>query len=55
MCFGVARDWQLPAFSDLHFPDEAKRLDATPAGVPFVMPENPQGWTLALIKHETGR
>jgi hypothetical protein len=48
MCFGVVRDWEIPAFANLHFAAEAKRFEAAPPGTAVVIPENPQGWTLAL-------
>ena len=48
MCFGVVRDWELPAFANLHFAEEAKRFEAAPPGTAVVIPENPQGWTLVL-------
>jgi hypothetical protein len=48
MCFGIVRDWELPAFANLHFAEEAKRFEAAPSGTAVVIPENPQGWTLVL-------
>jgi hypothetical protein len=48
MCFGIVRDWELPALANLHFAEEAKRFEAAPPGTAVVIPENPQGWTLVL-------
>ena len=51
MCFGVVRDWKQPALEDLHFAQTARSFDATPAGTAMIIPENPQGWNIRLVKH----
>lgn len=50
MCFGIVRDWRQPAFTDMHFAEYVRRLDAAPAGTTITIPENPAGWTLRLVK-----
>jgi hypothetical protein len=51
MCLGVARDWKRPALYDFHFTEFAKRFETAPAGTAVVIPENPDGWNLRLVKH----
>ena len=46
--------WRDPAFPDLHFADEAARFQAAPAGTTVIIPENPDGWTVRLVKHAQG-
>jgi hypothetical protein len=50
MCLGIARDWRQPAFKDLHFTENARRFEAAPAGMAITIPENPDGWSLRLVK-----
>ena len=52
MCFGILRDWMLPAFMDLHFSDNVRQLEAAPPGTAVVFPENPQGWDIRLVKRQ---
>ncbi|MDR3750951.1 MAG: hypothetical protein P4K94_05635 [Terracidiphilus sp.] len=51
MCFGIVRDWNQPAYKDMHFADYAARFAAAPAGTAVSIPENPEGWTIQLFKH----
>ena len=51
MCFGVVRDWKQPALRDLDFGESAKSFEAAPQGTVVVLPENPQGWNIRLVKH----
>jgi len=51
MSIGVCRDWSHPAFPDKQFEEYAKRFESTPAGAVMVIPENPEGWNLRLVKH----
>jgi hypothetical protein len=51
MCFGVARDWKQPALKDLHFGEAAWSFEAAPQGTVLVLPENPPGWNIRLVKH----
>jgi hypothetical protein len=50
-CFGVLLRWQAPAFQNMHFADYARRFESAPPGTVMVIPENPSGWKLQLIKH----
>jgi hypothetical protein len=50
MCFGIIRDWELPALTNLNFAAQANNFAAAPAGMAVVIPENPQGWTIELKK-----
>ncbi len=51
MIFGVARDFRYAAFADLHYAAYARQTAAaTPKSI-IVIPENPHGWTLELVKH----
>jgi hypothetical protein len=51
MCIGVLRDWRQPAMKDLHFTAFARGFQAAPAGTVAVIPENPGGWNIRLVKH----
>jgi hypothetical protein len=51
MCFGGIRDWRHPAFHDLHFGDYVSSFEAAPAGTAIIIPENPAGWNLRLVKY----
>jgi hypothetical protein len=51
MCIGIVRDWRQPVLKDLHFAEYAKQFEAAPAGTAITIPENPDGWTVQLIKH----
>lgn len=50
MSFGVIRDWRCPAEEDLHFAQYADKLQTLTPGTALVIPENPTGWNLTLIK-----
>jgi hypothetical protein len=50
MCVGFLRDWRYSAFEDLQFPNYAKRLAAAPQGTIIMIPVNPPGWNMELIK-----
>jgi hypothetical protein len=50
MCFGIVRDYQHPAFADLHYADDARRVDAAAAGTTVIIPENPPGWNIRFVK-----
>jgi len=53
MCFGVLRDWKQPVLKDLHFAGSARSFQAAPAGTVVVLPENPPGWNIRLVKHSS--
>jgi hypothetical protein len=49
MCFGVLRDWEYPAFVDLHFSGYVNELKSAAPGTSVVIPENPPGWFIKLV------
>jgi hypothetical protein len=51
MCLTVPLGWRLPALRDFHFDQFARSFDAAAPGTTMVIPENPPGWTLQLVKH----
>ncbi|MGA7339126.1 MAG: hypothetical protein WBE72_06235 [Terracidiphilus sp.] len=53
MCFTVPTGWRVPALKDVHFEQSARRFEAAPAGTIMVIPEDPEGWTLRLVKHSS--
>jgi hypothetical protein len=50
MCIGIVRDWRQPVLMDLHFAEYARRFEAAPPGTTMTIPENPEGWTVQLVK-----
>jgi hypothetical protein len=50
MFVGFFRDWRYHAFDDLQFANHAKRLAAAPQGAVILIPINPPGWRMELIK-----
>lgn len=50
LCFGIALNWERPAFQDFHYAAEAERVEAAPAGTTVMIPINPEGWQMRLIK-----
>jgi hypothetical protein len=50
MLYGFVRDWRHPAYMDLQFAHYADQLRAAQPGETIVVPENPQGWDLRLVK-----
>jgi hypothetical protein len=51
MLFGIIRDWQYPAFQDLHYAEYVRQYEASPAGSTIEIPLNPVGWEMRLIKN----
>jgi hypothetical protein len=51
MPFGVVRDWRVPPMVDLHFAEHAQKFQQAPSGTVLVIPLNPPGWSMRLIKH----
>jgi hypothetical protein len=45
----------VPLFKDMHFADYAGRVEAAPAGTVVIIPENPAGWTVRLVKRPADR
>jgi hypothetical protein len=52
MCFGMIRDWEHPAFKNMHFSAEAAQFDSSPPGTVRTIQENPDGWSIQLVKHK---
>jgi hypothetical protein len=50
MLFGFVRDWRHRAYPDPHLAYYAQQLKATKPGEIIVIPENPPGWELRLVK-----
>jgi hypothetical protein len=51
MLVGIVRDLRHAPLANLHFSEYAHHFEATPAGSTFVIPLNPQGWEMDLVKH----
>ena len=51
MCFSIVLSWEEPPFKDFHFADYARRFEAAPPGTVMVIPINPEGWNMRLVKH----
>jgi hypothetical protein len=49
--FGMLHDWRQPAFNDMHFAEQVERFQKAPVGSTVTIPENPDGWTISLVKH----
>ncbi len=50
MIFGIAKDWEYPAFSDHNFAQYAREFERMPSGKAMVFPLYPDGWTMQLVK-----
>ncbi|HWE00168.1 MAG TPA: hypothetical protein VG345_14050 [Bryobacteraceae bacterium] len=50
MFFGIVRNWRYPALPDMHFETYAQRLETSPKGTGLVIPQNPPGWSMLLVK-----
>jgi hypothetical protein len=50
MTVGILRDWHIPSFKNMHFAEQVERFKQAPIGTTVTIPENPEGWTLSLIK-----
>jgi hypothetical protein len=50
-CVCAVLQWRQPPFPDLHFAEEAARFEAAPIGTTILIPENPDGRTMRLVKH----
>jgi hypothetical protein len=51
MVLGIAVNWENPTFKDLHFAEYARTLSGAPPGTAVIIPENPPGWSMRLVKH----
>lgn len=47
---GVALDWRWPARVDYRFPERARAFEAAAPGATVVIPINPPGWRMRLVK-----
>jgi hypothetical protein len=48
---GIARDWRIPPFTDLHFPEYAAQFQAAPRGTYMKIPLNPPPeWFMEITK-----
>jgi hypothetical protein len=50
MPFGVVRDWRHPPRVNLHFEEYAEKLKQAPQGTVLVIPINPPGWSMRVVK-----
>lgn len=50
MIFGIALDWTYPPFADFKFGEYANKFAAAPQGSKVIIPINPPGWKMELIK-----
>jgi hypothetical protein len=48
---GIARDWRIQPYQDLHFPTHARAFSQAPPGTTVTIPTNPPGWKMQLVKH----
>jgi hypothetical protein len=51
MSVGIVRDWIHPGFKDFHFAESAKHFADAPTGAVTSFAENPEGWSVRLVKH----
>ena len=50
MLFGIALDWTYPPFADFKFGEYANKFAAAPQGSKVIIPINPPGWKMELVK-----
>jgi hypothetical protein len=50
MLTGFVRDWRIPPRKDLHFASYVDTFEASAPGTVLNIPENPDGWTIQLVK-----
>ena len=55
MCIGIVRDWRYPAFQDEHFAESVSLFEAASAGTTVILPIDPEGWNMTLVKHSPDR
>lgn len=51
MLAGITRDWEYPAYPDLHFQQYARRFETAAPGTLAIIPIAPAGWSMRLTKH----
>lgn len=52
LCTGIVQDWRLPPLINLNFPAYAAAFDSAQPGTRVVIPLNPKGWQMGLIKKD---
>jgi hypothetical protein len=52
MSVGILRDWHRKSFADADFPMYIERLEEARPGTTVIVPLNPPGWEMNLVKHE---
>lgn len=50
LILSVPLRWRRPVLPDMHFGELTARFSAAPAGTVMVIPENPEGWTVRLVR-----
>lgn len=50
LCTGIVQDWRLRPLMNLNFPTYAAAFDSAQPGTRVVIPLNPKGWQMELIK-----
>ena len=53
VCFGIAIQWRRPAFPDLNYQAEVRRIEEASPGTTLWIPLNPEGWHMRIVKHTT--
>ncbi len=51
MSLGILRDWRHHTFQETNLADSVKNFAAAPPGAVVTIQEQPEGWTMKLIKH----
>jgi hypothetical protein len=50
LAIAVHRNWRYPAFEDMHFQEYASKFQAAPSGTRMLIPINPPGVNMVLVK-----
>ena len=48
--FGIVKDWRYPVLTDMHFSGYVEEFEAARPGTEVVIPINPPGWSMRLVK-----
>jgi len=51
MVTGIIVDWRHPRFTDFEFKKHAQQFEISPQGTQVMIPINPPGWSMTLLKH----
>jgi hypothetical protein len=54
MVLGIILDWRHPPFIDFQFREHARQFETAPKGAEVIIPINPPGWSMRLIKDGLG-